>query len=445
MSRKLRKLLFVQLNEINFDLVKSYLRLGMGDRLPTFNRIMELNYRETSSEDEYDNIEPWIQWVSIAVGKTYAQHGIFRLGDIAGSSLTNVYDILGDAGYTTGALSPMNTIPGRMGMKYFIKDPWTTSEEIGSVLLKKVSLAVAQCVNDNSSGKIELSSLLWLLLGLMRFARFRNYSKYLKLVLKSIRNSWARALFLDLFLSDINISLVKANLPDFATIFFNGGAHIQHHHLLSAEPIRNKALDGIPVESMSHEADPVLEMLKVYDAILGAMFELDEYDVVLATGLSQVPYDRPKYYYRLSNHVAFLGNFLAGSYKCSPRMTRDFVIEFETAAAAAEAQAVLASIRESVTGCPLFGEIDNRGTSIFVTLSFPFKIEDDMSVDSEHGPLRLIEHVNFVAVKNGMHSGKGYLFSTLSDELLPSFGAHVSEIYFSILKYFSVKDPKRSA
>ena len=55
---------------------------------------------------------------------------------------------------------------------------------------------------------------------------------------------------------------------------------------------------------------------------------LKNYEIVLATGLSQKPYDRVKYYYRLKNHSNFLNILKINFIKVEPRMTRDFLISF---------------------------------------------------------------------------------------------------------------------
>ena len=51
------KLLFIQLNEINFDVVSSYLLKGR--QLPISNSY------EISYESRQNILEPWIQWVSL--------------------------------------------------------------------------------------------------------------------------------------------------------------------------------------------------------------------------------------------------------------------------------------------------------------------------------------------------------------------------------------------
>ena len=49
-------------------------------------------------------------------------------------------------------------------------------------------------------------------------------------------------------------------------------------------------------------------MLILYDKILKSYLKLVDqgYSLIFATGLSQEPYDRVKFYYRLRNHNSFL-------------------------------------------------------------------------------------------------------------------------------------------
>ena len=77
------KLLFIQLNEINFDLVDKYLEASKKNKFTNL-KIIKNNYEsfDTYAEDKYENLEPWIQWVSVNTGKDFNKHNIFRLGDI---------------------------------------------------------------------------------------------------------------------------------------------------------------------------------------------------------------------------------------------------------------------------------------------------------------------------------------------------------------------------
>ena len=77
------KLLLIQLNEINFDLVDKYLSASKKNKFNNLKFIRN-NYKtfDTYAEDDYENLEPWIQWTSVYLGKKFNQHKIFRLGDI---------------------------------------------------------------------------------------------------------------------------------------------------------------------------------------------------------------------------------------------------------------------------------------------------------------------------------------------------------------------------
>ena len=73
-------LIFLELNEINFDVIKKYISKGYS--LPGFSKILKEGILETSSENNYDFLEPWIQWPSVHTGYEFSEHKIFRLGDI---------------------------------------------------------------------------------------------------------------------------------------------------------------------------------------------------------------------------------------------------------------------------------------------------------------------------------------------------------------------------
>ena len=113
---------------------------------------------------------------------------------------------------------------------YFIPDPWTDTESSDGFWSKNVHRLIRQTVNDNSSQKITFSSIIIIILALLRFAKFINYFLYIKLALTSPGKPWRKALFLDLLVNDIHIGLFKSSKPNFSTVFLNAGAHIQHHY-----------------------------------------------------------------------------------------------------------------------------------------------------------------------------------------------------------------------
>jgi hypothetical protein len=434
----LTPLVFIELNELNFDLVKQYITLNKL-KLPNLKKVVEGFLILTSSEKKYSELEPWIQWASVHTGLSYAEHRIFRLGDIVESNHQQLFEYLERKGFAVGVVSAMNADNRMATPAYFIPDPWTQSPSDGSFWSKVLSHAIAQAVNDNAQSKLSFKTIFFILLGLVRFAKPKHYPLYLKFAISGKKFPWRKALFLDLFLHDVHMKLFEIKKPDFTTLFLNAGAHIQHHYLLNADPIKRISEIRNPDWYISDDNDPVAEVLELYDLILGEYFSLPS-ELIIATGISQCPYDRIKYYYRLKTHENFLKLIDIDFKEVVPRMTRDFLINFDSEESALKAQIRLSSIKISSDELPLFGEIDNRGQSLFVTLTYPCVVDDNTKIFFGVGEgLNLLPHVAFVAIKNGMHQEKGFaFFSEGASEFSLKEGSHVKNLYGSVRKYFEM-------
>jgi hypothetical protein len=94
-----------------------------------------------------------------------------------------------------------------------------------------------------------------------------------------------------------------------------------------------------------------------------------------------------------------------------PLMSRDFLVECSDELTAKRAEERLADVKAG-DGMPLF-EIDNRGRSLFVALSYPREITAGFRyyVAGEQRT-DLDQEVAFVALKNGEHDGIGYFIDT---------------------------------
>ena len=72
-------MILLALNELNIDFIESYIEVG---ELPNFKKLLSAGTIKTSSEHQYELLEPWIQWVTVHTGLSYADHKVYRLGDI---------------------------------------------------------------------------------------------------------------------------------------------------------------------------------------------------------------------------------------------------------------------------------------------------------------------------------------------------------------------------
>jgi len=435
----IKPLVLLELNEINFDLVNKYLLKNPG-RYSGLEKLIASTKIYTFAEEVYEDLEPWIQWVSVHTGKSYEEHKIFRLGDMVGSQVPQIFEQLETIGIKVGVISSMNVENRLKQAAYFIPDPWTKTPTDGSWWSKSLGSAFAQAVNDNAQSKITKTTALSIFLGLFRFAKFKHYRLYFKLARMSFGASWRKALILDLFLHDLHTSFFKDKKPKFSTLFLNAGAHIQHHYFNNSPFISVNSKFKNPNWYISSNIDPFSEMLDIYEHIIGEYLAYDECELIVATGLSQIPYDRNKYYYRLKDHFDFLKKIGINFLDIHPRMTRDFLLIFNSLEDATRAQIILSELRISGKLEPLFGEIENRGKELFVSLTYPDEILETDMLECKSVNIKMIEEVAFVAIKNGMHQSKGFAFFTPGIAVYsPENGAHVKSLYYTVLNYFKDK------
>lgn len=428
--RDTTSLIVLQLNEVNFDLVERY--LGQ-HALPGFRHLLAKFGRvETFAETKYDELEPWIQWVSAHSGLRYGEHRIFRLGDAVNSQVPQIFEVMEQQGLIVGAISPMNARNALRHPAYFIPDPWTVTSSDESGYSRRFTSMLQQTVNENAQGRISKRSLLAIAEAVLRSFSPRGTAQLLKLIGQAKRRHWIKALVLDQLIHLVHLRLFRQKRPNVSFVFLNAGAHIQHHYLFNSPHANTTATN--PAWYTPPDADPVLDMLQVYDRILLDYLALCSErgtQLIVATGLTQVAYDRVKLYYRLRHHAQFLALLDVVPQQVLPRMTRDFEALFDDESAAQRAATVLRGVRMVRDGAPLFGEIEERGASLFVTLSYPHEILPADTASYAGGNLgHVLPHVTFVAVKNGMHSTKGFaLFSPGIPTSLPVEPVHVAALF----------------
>ena len=121
-----------------------------------------------------------------------------------------------------------------------------------------------------------------------------------------------------------------------------------------------------------------------------------------------------------------------------PRMTRDFLVSFDTEKQASKAEQQLSKILVN-NEVKLFEEIDNRGKDIFVVLTYPSEITDKTMITYSGKESQLADLVTFVAIKNGEHQSKGFAyFSDGVSEFAPPQGSHVAKIHNTVLQFFGI-------
>jgi hypothetical protein len=402
------QLLLLEFNEVNFESILFYCSRGS---LPNLKQLIDsVGWRTTTSEQQYEHLEPWIQWVTAHTGLTLEEHGVFRLGDIVGRNLPQIWERLEQQGLRVGAISPMNAEHRVRDPAFFVPDPWTATAITAPAKLQRLYRAISQVVNDNAQSRMTTASATALLTGALNYARPSNYARYVQAALSARGRPWRKAMILDLLLADVFVRQTRATNPHFASLFLNAGAHIQHHYMFCAESYRGPHAN--PDWYVPRGVDPIREVYALYDHILGDVRRtFPGARIMLATGLHQVPHGEVTYYWRLKNHEEFLREVGIEFERVDPRMSRDFLVSCRDERQAARAAQVLQQAIAS-DGTPLF-EVDNRGRDLFVMLTYPREITEDFAfsiADRHYRDLR--SRVAFVALKNGEHSGTGYFLDS---------------------------------
>ncbi len=434
-------LLFLELNEVNFEFVSKYAEQGL---LPHFKSLLNRHgFAETTSEKEYHELEPWIQWVTAHTGLPYSQHRVFRLGDIVATDIEQIWEQLARTGLTVGAISPMNAKCRLHDAAFFVPDPWTPTDIIADPVVKRLFAAIVQAVNDNAQSHITFQSAISLAVGSAATASPARYLRYVQYFAKTLSRPWMKAIFLDQLLSDLFVKYTRAHQPNFATLFLNAGAHIQHHYMFSAS-----AYDGSmrnPKWYVRDGVDPLLDVYQAYDRILGDIIrQFPRARLMLATGLHQDPHGKVTYYWRIRDIGEFLSQTGVPYRSVETRMSRDFLVRCQSEQEAAITQELLESAG-TTDGTPLF-EVDNRGNDLFVMFTYPFEIVESTDFLMGGTPHKnLLQHVVFVAIKNGEHNGIGYFLDTGATDSLTGTSFPLTGIPTRIRSVFGVQEPDLAA
>lgn len=428
-------LVLLQLNEINIDLVEAY--INNGETLPNFKKLLDDGILTTESEAEYEYLEPWIQWPSIYTGKKFVEHGVFRLGDAEKMTGSQIFELVEGRGYQVGCISPINAVNALQSPAFFIPDPWTDTPPDKTFSSRILSSSIATLVNANANRKTPAIAGLKFLCALLLTLSLPALIKLIPSALRSLRRPWRRALFLDLVLVKIFISSYKNKKPDFSSLFLNAVAHIQHHYLYHSKIIE---MDDDDRDARFSE-DPILEAYLLYDSLLGELYESVDGSILLASGLSQTIYAEKTFYYRLSSHAQFLKKIGVCFSAVFPRMSRDFLVEFDGTEERDSAKSIISSI--TLNGVRLFGQIEAREKQLFVTLDYPNEITNEAITilnRENYSSDFCLDDFSFVSLKNAEHRSMGFVhFGGDLSDVEWNDGDGVEGLHNIILDWFPIK------
>lgn len=409
--------LLLEFNELSPSLMAMFMAQG---HLPNFKRLHDESLVWTTDADEaQDNLEPWIQWVTVHTGLPFDEHKVFLLGDGPKCRKARLWDILSEQGRRNWICGSMNTAyqPGFQGR--LLPDPWTVGAKAFPTgefdpFLRFVTVNVQEHTNASVplSRKDQVDFLKWMAGHGLRADTVGFIVKQLATEKLTGKYHWRRAIVLDRLLWDVFRHYFRAERPDFATFFLNSTAHFQHLHWRNMDP------EPFQVKPSSKEQaeyqDAVLYGYQQMDRIVGQALDLAgaTHTIVFSSALGQQPclkYEEQggKVFYRPKNFRAF--TTWAGlnmPHEIQPVMSEEFHLVFESEADAQAAERQLATVR--IAGRPGL-RVRREGSDIMTGCGIFDRVEGTPEITAEGAAPRSFLDLFYLAegLKSGMHHPDG--------------------------------------
>lgn len=419
-----KKLLILELNEFSVDFLKKYKQFKYINHFLSFKAVKYFTQDKTQGED----LDPWVQWVSVHTGVNSNVHKVYRLGDIPNNKYKQLWELKELNKYKIGLWGLMNASKGRStNCKFFIPDPWTFSENAYPNELSSY-LDVARYTSTNYLN-ISILKVIKLVLKLGKLIIIKNltlqfFLSFIKFVLPQlIKYGYKPYIFISLFEfigSLLFIKYTTKNNIDLSILFLNQLAHVQHHYWS---------------ENNSHIH---LFTLKFIDKILENIYLLkNDYEIIIHNGgLSQknTNDEKPWVCYRPFDQKTFLNNIGIKLKSVEPLMTHDAHIFFYNKKDLIDAEKILNNCK--INEKKLFKTIsDSSNLKIFYTFDFFDEVTKDDPFIANNKKINFLDTFKKIVVRTGRHTNQGQIYLENNDIF---FDNNFENHYFNkyIINYF---------
>lgn len=282
--------IMLELNELCPPVLERMMARG---ELPHFKKLHDRSDVYVTWANESEDLEPWVQWVTLHTGKTQDVHGANQLDEGYKVDLPRVWDMLGDRGVTSLIFGSMN---GRAfsDKVTLMPDPWSMrvapSDASFMDFHRFISFHVAE--HTNARAKMDKATAL-------KFVRYMlKTGLTLSTIMTALRQlasektsahdqKWRRAMILDLLMWDVFAHEYTRIKPRFATFFANSTAFYQHRYWRHMQPEAYQVKPS--TEEMAAYGDAIEASYRHMDALVGRAVKLvgNGGRIVFATALSQ--------------------------------------------------------------------------------------------------------------------------------------------------------------
>ncbi len=424
-------MIFLEINEFNPELMAK-----AADTLDAKNlkRLLALARSETTTDDKAERfgLDPWVQWVSIHTGRTSAEHGVGHLGDVPQLEHAQLWETLARKGVRCGVWGAMNA--GRGSVRepcFFFPDPWTFSEsaypdELNHLLAFPRYYSKNYGDLDKKKSAQTLLRLVWFCLNPRIAVQLLPLAPTLvSNVLKHGLHEYLLFVLFDLVNAALFSHYYRRTKPDFAILFLNSLAHLQHH--------KWTVEDGLSAE--------MTVAFRLFDAALGIIFDVVPFDqpLIVANAFTQFcSYQQNEFLYRQKNPEKFLQAIGLSFLKVEQAMTNDGHVFFSSAAEAEKAAGILRAA--TVNGKPAF-HVESGGKTpdkVFFQVIVWEPLSGGVVMDINGQQINFFDQFEAITRRSGSHLQQGHVFSR--GVFVPQ-KLYNHEIHDCIVDYFEGKSP----
>ena len=233
-----QKLLVVNINEFNHNFLLKQSKIFKCKNIIRFFDSFKKSKTYTLDKIQHENLDPWVQEVSINTGKNSKKHKIKNLGEKLNSNIDQIWDLITKK-FTVSVWGSMNSqLRDNKNIKVFFPDPWNFTSKIKPENLENLFMLPNYYAKNYTN--IKVSSFIKNSICLMKIMFtsnlvlkhfFLNFFFYFKNIFFSkIPLNFKFFTIFDIIFLLILLNLEKKNKSNCVFIFLNSIAHFQHNY-----------------------------------------------------------------------------------------------------------------------------------------------------------------------------------------------------------------------
>ena len=236
MEKKRKDLLLIYLNEFNLEFL---LKGAKKYNCKSIKEILKLNKIVTYTKDKKqdEDLDPWVQSVSINTGKSSKKHKVFKLGEVLKKKHIQMWDKLSKKKISCSVWGAMNSkMRNNKFLDYYFPDPWNFKDSTKP----KSLMGLYYLPNYYAKNYLKFNFFKFFYFSLIFFFNLisrvnlyiflEDFFFTIKLILKRGIKNFILFFLFDLIFLNIFEKTVSNKKSSFSMIFLNSIAHYQHNN-----------------------------------------------------------------------------------------------------------------------------------------------------------------------------------------------------------------------